>query len=114
MPTNPEPSRTSNWQDRRRGVRLNSHVRLAVEWEDANGQTVREEGFTRVVNPAGCLALLPHDLPLDLRVRLTNLSLPASQPVPGTIVWKGRETPDGHEIGFEFSQSQIDFWGLHL
>lgn len=112
MALNPEPGRNTDWQDRRRGVRLNSHVRLAVEWEDATGQTIREEAFTLVVNPAGCMALLPREVPLDLRVRLTNLNLPASEPVRGTVVWKGRETPDGHEIGIEFAQSQLDFWGL--
>ncbi len=112
MALNPEPGSNTNWQDRRRGVRLNSRVRLAVEWEDAVGQTVREEGLTRVVNPAGCMALLPRDMPLDMRVRLTNLNLPDAQPVRGTVVWKGRETPDGHEIGIEFAQSQLDFWGL--
>ena len=112
MVLNPDRGLDSNWQDRRRGSRLNSHVRLAVEWEDASGQTVREEGFTRVVNPAGCMALLPRDVPLDLRVRLANLSLPDAEPVLGTVVWKGRETPEGHEIGIEFAQSQIDFWGL--
>ena len=112
MASNSDPGRASNWQDRRRGVRLNSRVRLAVEWEDAGGQTVREEGFTRVVNPAGCMALLPRDLPLDMRVRLTNLSLSDAEPVRGTVVWKGRETPEGHEIGIEFVQSQLDFWGI--
>ena len=112
MAQKPEPGTSSNWQDRRRGTRLNSHVRLAVEWQDAAGKTIREEGFTRVVNPAGCLALLAQDLPMESRVRLTNLSLPDSEPVRGTVVWKGRQTPEGHEVGFEFVQSQIDFWGL--
>ncbi len=112
MAQDPEPGHITNWQDRRRGSRLNSRVRLAVEWEDAAGQTIREEGFTRVVNPAGCMALLPREIPLDLRVRLTNLNLPAVEPIPGTVVWKGRDTPEGHEIGIEFSKSQLDFWGL--
>ncbi len=107
-----DPSHPTNWQDRRRGVRLNSRVRLAVEWEVAPGQTVREEGFTRVVNPAGCMALLPRDMPLELRVRVTNLNMPDTEPVRGTVVWKGRETPEGHEVGIEFVQSQLDFWGL--
>ena len=112
MASNSDPGRASNWQDRRRGVRLNSRVRLAVEWEDSGGQTIREEGFTRVVNPAGCMALLPRELALEIPVRLTNLSLPNAEPVRGTVVWKGRETPEGHEIGIEFIQSQLDFWGL--
>jgi hypothetical protein len=112
MASNSEPGSSTNWKDRRRGTRLNSHVRLAVEWEDAAGQTIREEGFTRVVNPAGCMAVLSREVPLELRVRLTNLNLPAAEPVRGTVVWKGRETPEGHEIGIEFVQSQLDFWGL--
>lgn len=112
MASNSDPGRGTNWQDRRRGIRLNSRVLLAVEWEDDAGHLLREEGITRVVNPSGCMALLPRDLPLDMRVRLTNLNLPDSEPVRGTVVWKGRETPEGHEIGIEFVQSQLDFWGL--
>ncbi len=105
---------TTGWQDRRRGVRLNSHVQVAVEWENAAGELQRARGFTRVVNSGGCLFLLPQDLPLDLRVRITNLSLKDSEPAPAIIVWKGRETPDGFEIGAEFVKSQLDFWGLQL
>jgi len=112
MALDPQRGLDSNWQDRRRGSRLNSRVRLAVEWEDTSGKTIREEGFTRVVNPAGCMALLASDLPIELRVRITNLNLEGSQSVPGMVVWKGRQTPEGHEVGIEFAKSQLDFWGL--
>ena len=112
MVLNPDSGLDSNWKDRRRGTRLNSRVHVAVEWESPPGKKVREEGFTRVVNPAGCMALLPSDVPLDLRVVLTNLNIADAQPVPGTVVWKGRATPDGFEVGIEFAQSQLDFWGL--
>ena len=112
MALDPQRGLDSNWQDRRRGTRLNSRVQVAVEWEDPSGKTIREEGFTRVVNPAGCMALLASDLPLDLRVRISNLNLKDSEPIPGTVVWKGRQTPDGHEVGLEFAKSQIDFWGI--
>jgi hypothetical protein len=109
-----DPTTTTGWQDRRRGVRLNSRVQLAVEWENASGVTLRAQGFTRVVNSGGCLLLLPQDLALDQRVRILNLNLPGSEPAPALVVWKGRETPEGFEIGVEFVKSQLDFWGLQL
>lgn len=112
MPQNVLSGLDSNWQDRRRGTRLNSQVGIAVEWDDPSGSSNRVEGVTRVVNSAGCLAFVPQDLPLDLRVRVSNLNMSPSDFIRGTVVWKGRETPDGHEVGIEFSNSQLDFWGL--
>ncbi len=107
-------ARSARWHDRRRGARVNSRVRVAVEWEDAMGQTLRTEGFTRVVNPTGCLLILPRSLPLDQRVRLINLELAACQPAPGVVVWHGQQVPDGHELGLEFEKSPFDFWGMQL
>jgi hypothetical protein len=112
MAQNSQPGLDSNWQDRRRGTRLNSQVRIAIEWDESAGKSHRVEGTTRVVNAAGCMALLPHELPLDLRVRVSNLNVSPSEFIRGTVVWKGRETPDGNEVGIEFAQSQLDFWGL--
>lgn len=114
MPLNPKPETNTNWQERRRGTRLNSHVRVAVEWEDGAGNTTRAEGYTRVVNPTGCLVILPHELPLEQRVRLTNLDLAESEAAVAVVVWKGKETPDGFEVGFEFDHSPFDFWGLEI
>ena len=112
MPSNPEPGLDSNWKDRRRGTRLNSQVRIAIEWDESAAQSSRVEGVTRVVNAAGCMALLPQELSLDLRVRVANLNVSPGEFIRGIVVWRGRQTPDGHEIGIEFAQSQIDFWGL--
>jgi len=114
MPLNPRPETNTNWQERRRGTRLNSHVRVAVEWEDEGGATSRAEGYTRVVNPTGCMVILPHDLAFEQRVRLTNLDLPQSAAAAAAVVWKGKETPDGFELGFEFDRSPFDFWGLEI
>ena len=112
MAQDSRPGLDSTWQDRRRGTRLNSQVRIAVEWDDPDGKSNRAEGTTRVVNPAGCMGLLSQELALDLRVRVANLNVSPSEFIRGTVVWKGRETPEGHEVGIEFSQSQLDFWGL--
>lgn len=112
MAMKPQPGLDSNWQDRRRGTRLNSQVRIAVEWDDSTGKSNRLEGITRVVNAAGCMALLSQELSLDLRVRVSNLNVSPSEFIRGTVVWRGRQTLDGHEVGIEFAQSQLDFWGL--
>ncbi len=112
MDEDSRPGLDSNWQDRRRGTRLNSQARIAVEWDESPEKSNRVEGTTRVVNAAGCMALLPQELPLELRVRVSNLNVSPSEFIRGTVVWRGRETTDGHEVGIEFAQSQLDFWGI--
>ena len=100
------------WNDRRRGARMNSRVQVAIEWEDSPGETLREEARTRVVNASGCLVCLSLDLPLEQKVRITNLVNKAV--AEAIVVWKGKETAEGLEHGIELVNPKFDFWGLEM
>ncbi len=44
----------------------NARVRVVLEWEDdGDGTTVKEQTFTRVVGPFGCMVVLPQGLSLS-------------------------------------------------
>jgi len=97
--------------EKRRGVRVNSQVPIAVEW-DACGETRRGKAQTRVVGPYGCLALLPQNLEIDQHLQVTNLV--NHQANPAVIVWRGHERTEGWELGIELINPQMGFWGLDL
>jgi hypothetical protein len=108
----PKP-RTSliSGQEKRRGVRLNSRVPVAVEW-DACGEMRRGETKTRVIGPYGCLVVLPQDLQVDQRISVINLV--SSQANPGVIVWRGHQGTEGWELGIELINPNMGFWGVEL
>jgi hypothetical protein len=99
-------------QDKRRGVRLNSRVQVAIEWKASSGQTCQEKAHTRVVGPHGCLLVFPADIGVEQTVRLTNLATERSS--DAIIVWRGPKQADGWEMGIELIEPEIDFWGLEL
>jgi hypothetical protein len=103
------PSRSG--MEKRRGVRVNSRVRIALEWE-AGGETRRGEAETRVVGPYGCLVVIPQNLDLDQRIQLINLV--NRQANPAVIVWRGNERAEGWELGVELINPEMGFWGLDL
>jgi hypothetical protein len=107
-----KPDRPVRITEKRRGVRLNSRVPVAIEWEDAAEGTVRERAFTCVVGPYGCLVVLPKELPIEQALRVVNLA--TEQTTPGVIVWKGSERVEGWELGIELAQPPVDFWGFEL
>ena len=107
-----ESSAELKWCERRRGVRMNSRVRVAVEWQGADGKEVRQETVTCMVSPYGCLVVLGHNLPLEQQVRVTNLE--RRENVPAMVVWKGNERAEGWEHGIELKNPEVDFWGLEL
>ncbi|MBZ5662505.1 MAG: hypothetical protein LAO08_19045 [Acidobacteriia bacterium] len=98
-------------REKRRGVRLNSRVPVAVEWESA-GEPHRGEAQTRVVGPYGCLVVLPQDLRVKQQIQLTNLV--SQQSNPAVIVWRGNERAEGWELGIELINPQMGFWGVEL
>jgi hypothetical protein len=98
--------------ERRRGRRMNSRVPVRLEWDDASGKRSSFEAHTRIVNPYGCMVVLPHSLTLEQRVALTNLATHSSN--AAIIVWKGNSRPDGWEYGVELVAPEMDFWGLEL
>jgi len=96
---------------KRRGVRLNSRVPIAVEW-DAGGQVQRGEAKTRVIGPYGCMAVLPQELQVDQRISVINLV--SSHANPGVIVWRGHQGAEGWELGIELINPEMGFWGIDL
>jgi hypothetical protein len=98
-------------REKRRGVRVNSRVPIAVEW-NAGGESLRKEAQTRVVGPYGCMAVLPTNLEVAQTIRLTNMV--SKQTNSGVIVWRGLERAEGWELGIELINPQMGFWGLDL
>ncbi|HEX2715561.1 MAG TPA: hypothetical protein VHM88_25545 [Candidatus Acidoferrales bacterium] len=105
-------SRRVRYENRRRGVRVNSCVTVVLEWEADAGSTVKEEVRTRIVGPYGCLVVAPRSLEPEKSVRLTNLATRQSN--PAVVVWKGNERAEGWELGIELIDPEMDFWGLDL
>jgi hypothetical protein len=97
--------------EKRRGVRVNSRVPIAVEWH-AGGTLVRKETQTRVVGPYGCMVVLPSDLELRQSIQLTNMV--SQQSNPAVIVWRGNERAEGWELGIELINPKMGFWELDL
>ncbi len=112
MPKGKEIKRPTKFQNKRRGVRLNSRVPVLLEWESSGGQVLRGEGHTRIVGPYGCLVVTPQNLEIEQPVRLTNLA--NRQTIPGVVVWKGNERAEGWELGVELIEPEMGFWGLEL
>jgi len=98
-------------REKRRGVRVNSRVPIAVEW-NAGGESLRKEAQTRVVGPYGCMVVLPMNLEVKQAIRLTNMV--SKQTNSGVIVWRGLERAEGWELGIELTNPQMGFWGLDL
>jgi len=92
---------------------LNSRVPVAIEWhKNGVAPPIREEAFTRVVGPYGCLIVLRESLELEQSLKIVNLATNESN--SAVIVWKGQERPDGWELGIELIRPDMNFWGLEL
>ena len=98
-------------REKRRGVRVNSRVPIAVEW-NWGGESLRKEAQTRVVGPYGCMAVVSMNLEVAQTVRLTNMV--SKQTNSGVVVWRGHERAEGWELGIELINPQMGFWGLDL
>ena len=98
--------------DKRRGSRMNSRVPVRLEWDDQGGSRRGLDAHTRVVNPYGCMIVLPESFSLEHRIALTNLATGSSN--AAVVVWKGNPRPEGWEYGIELVAPDLDFWGLEL
>jgi hypothetical protein len=98
-------------REKRRGVRVNSQVPVAIEW-DLSGTRGRREAQTRVVGPYGCMVVLQQGLDVDQHIRLTNMV--SRQSNSAVVVWRGSERAEGWELGIELINPQMNFWGLDL
>jgi hypothetical protein len=100
------------YREKRRGRRMNSRVQIRLEWDGAADGHHSVETQTRIVNPYGCMVILPEPLELEQRLALTNLATQSSN--AAVIVWKGNQEPEGWEYGVELVAPDMDFWGLEL
>jgi len=101
----------AKYREKRRGRRMNSRVHVRLEWESA-GKREFIETHTRIVNPYGCMLVMPGSFGIQQRLALINLSTQASN--AAVIVWKGNQQPEGWEYGVELVAPDMDFWGLEL
>jgi hypothetical protein len=95
----------------RAGLRLNSRVSVAVEWNE-QGRSLRAEGYTVDISPKGCLAIFPQGFVVGQRLRLINLT--NQNECDSVLVWRGHEGRGGWELGLELRHTQADFWGLEF
>jgi hypothetical protein len=102
----------AKYSKKRRGRRMNSRVPIRLEWQVESGKRQSVETKTRIVNPYGCMVVLPDSLEIEQRLALTNLATEASN--AAVIVWKGNEQPEGWEYGVELIAPDMDFWGIEL
>jgi hypothetical protein len=97
--------------EKRRGIRVNSRVPLSVEW-DSNGERLRKEAHTRVVNSYGCLVVLQQELQINQQIQVTNMI--SRHSIPAVVVWRGHVRTEGWERGVKLINPEMDFWGLDL
>lgn len=95
-------------REARRGIRFESRQPRVIEWEDTEGNAHHLEGSTRIVGAYGCKLQMPHALPLGQRI--TVIDTTRSTSVIGTVVSRGKERPEGCEMGVELLQPNMDIW----
>jgi hypothetical protein len=91
---------------------MNSRIPVSIQWAGNPGALNSETGFTRVVNPHGCLLVAKTEPQLHQRLRVTNLGTYRS--ADALVVWKGPERADGWDVGVELQATDYDFWGVEL
>jgi hypothetical protein len=98
-------------QTLRAGVRLNSRVRVAVEWTEA-GRVMRAEGYTVDTSTKGCLAVIPQGFAVGQQLKLINMA--TQNACEAMLIWRGHEGRNGWELGLELHGADLDFWGVDL
>ena len=93
----------------RAGLRVNSRVPVAVEWEE-NRSRHTAQGWTVDISPKGCLAVVPQGFAVGQKLDLVNLV--NKNVSKATLIWRGHEGRTGWELGLELQDPPEDFWGL--
>ncbi|HVB87920.1 MAG TPA: hypothetical protein VNK23_14770 [Candidatus Dormibacteraeota bacterium] len=93
-------------------MRVNSRVRVTIEWNGSPGPLNFEPAYTRVVNSYGCLLVSPREIEAQQRLRVTNVA--TRELADGVVVWKGSQRPDGWELGVELVGANLNFWGVEI
>ncbi len=95
----------------RAGVRVNSRVRVAVEWLE-DGRMHKAEGHTLDISLKGCLAVIPQGFTVGQRLKLINLM--NQNTCEANVIWRGHEGRAGWELGLSLPQGTEEFWGLEF
>jgi len=95
----------------RAGARVNSRVRVQLEWKEA-GAAHSVEGFTMDISPKGCLAIAPQGFAVGQRMRVRNLH--NQKESEATLIWRGHEGRTGWELGLELKDPPAEFWGVEI
>jgi PilZ domain len=95
----------------RTGARINSRVRVLLEWSEA-GNMHTAEGYTVDISPKGCLAIAPQGIAVGQALKLRNVS--NHKESDATLIWRGHEGRTGWELGLELVHPPADFWGVEF
>jgi hypothetical protein len=95
----------------RAGSRVNSRVKVEVEWEE-RGATHSAEGYTVDISPKGCLAIVPQGFAVGQKLRLKNGS--NQKESEAVLIWRGHEGRSGWELGLELVKPPEEFWGVEF
>jgi c-di-GMP-binding flagellar brake protein YcgR len=98
-------------QQLRAGARVNSRVRVTVEWDEA-GERHSVSGYTVDISPKGCLAVVPQGFAVGQKLRMRN-SINGNES-DARLIWRGHEGRSGWELGLELENPPTDFWGLEF
>lgn len=95
----------------RSSVRLNSRVRIQVEWTE-KGETHSVDAYTVDISEKGCSTVVPQGFCVGQKLRLKNTVNGAE--APANIIWRGHEGRAGWEFGLELEGPDQNFWGVEF
>lgn len=95
----------------RAGSRVNSRVKVLLEWNEVD-ETHCVEAYTIDVSPKGCLAIGPQGFTLGQKLRVRNRT--NQKESDATLIWRGHEGRKGWELGLELVNPPLDFWGVEF
>lgn len=99
----------SHTHERRRSLRLERQVPLAVRWVAQDGSLREEATKTHVINAYGCLLLLQTSVYEGMDVELVNIATQAIR--KGKVVWCGEVSANGrNKVGIELEEPDLQFW----
>ena len=93
----------------RAGARVNSRVKLQLEWSEG-GATHTVECCTMDISPNGCLVIAPQGFTVGQKLRVKNES--NQKKSEAILIWRGHEGRTGWELGVELVHPPEDFWGV--
>jgi hypothetical protein len=93
------------WTNMRTHLRVDSRVKLLVEWEEGQARQY-VPAVTVDVSHSGCKAVVGADLRLHQRVKLIHAE--TGRKADAQVVWRGHEAWDA---GFALEHPDPTFWG---